>query len=500
MRSERADIAQSGSSRAVGRRWLALAVVLPAMVFPGMVLPEMALCRPAGLALAAPPARVALTGGRIIPVVGEEIPKGTILMENGKITAIGADVKIPYDAVELDVSGKVLFPGMVDPHTARGLDVPNENLPVAPFVDVYDAIDPSSLFFEDALRDGVSTVHVIPGNNCVIGGLSRVLRPIGRTPDEMTVRERLALKLSTSPKAGFDRMLQMESLRETFADLDDYLAERAEQKYEESLKEKKEEIDVGPEEARKRGAKLVRDEDLDDKHRNLVKLRDGRLAAWIYCGAAMDVGPAIQMAREQRFIDRAVLVLGTEAVKAIEELKEAKRPVVLPPDLVLRERDPLTGDVEETFIPAAIHAAGLEFALQPSPDSSYAERYLNYQAARLVRGGLPRDVALKSITLHPAKFLGLGDQLGSLEVGKIGNVVVFSGDPLDFNSWVEKVFIDGILAYDKEKDVRLKTLLGEESGKKETKEGGAAGEGKKVEPPAEAEKAPRSGDRGEKEL
>jgi hypothetical protein len=256
-------------------------------------------------------------------------------------------------------------------------------------------------------------------------------------------------------------MLQMELLRETFAELDDYLERRAEAKYEETLKEKDKELDVPPEEARKRGKALLEDEDLDDKHRNLVRLRDGRLAAWIYCGDAMDVAPAVKIARDQGFLERTVLVLGPDAIQALEEIRGAGRPVVLPSELYREKRDPLTGKVHKTFLPQACLEAGVEFSLEPSRGSSLPERYLNYQAARLVREGIPRDVALRSITLHPARALGLEDRLGSLEVGKVANVLILSGDPLDFSTWVEKVYVQGVLAYDKEKDIRLQTLLGE---------------------------------------
>ncbi len=409
---------------------------------------------------AAPPAKVALKGGRIIPVSGAEIAKGTLLIEQGKITAVGSDVKIPYDAMVVDVSGKVLFPGMIAPHTSGGLDRANENLPVAPYLDVYDAIDPSSLYFEDALRDGVLALHVIQGNNCVIGGVSRLLHPIGRTVDEMTIRPSIALKLSASPKSGSDRMTQLAAMREAFLDLEDYLQRLAEQRYEAKLKEEKKEIDVPPEEASRRGRKLIRDEHLDDKHRNLVKLKDGRLAAWIYCGAATDVAPAIHTAKHNGFLDQTVFVLGTEAYRAVEELKQAGRPVVLSAELVHRERDPITGELRETFIPKVIHDAGLSFALQPNPSSSLAERYLGYQAARCVRHGIPREAALRAVTINPARILGVDDRLGSLQVGKAGYVVVLSGDPLDFNSWVEKAYVNGILAYDRDKDVRLQKLLG----------------------------------------
>jgi imidazolonepropionase-like amidohydrolase len=414
----------------------------------------------AGVALAAsPPDRLALTGARIIPVVGPEIDNGTILIEHGIITAIGANVDLPYDAMEVDVTGKVLFPGMIDPHSWRGLDVPNENVPVAPFLDVYDAIDPSRLFFEDSLRDGITTVHIMQGNNCVISGLSRLVRPIGLSVDELTVMPDVALKLVTTPRRGSDRMEQLALLREAFRKLDDTIGDLAEKKYEDHLKDREEQLTVGPDEARRRGMELLRDSDYGDDTLNLIRLRRGDLAAWFYVGRATDVRPALEIADEQGLIDRTVFVLGNESHRAAAELKDAERPVVLSPSLYHRQRDPITGRLQETFIPKVIHDAGLTFALQPNPSASLAERYLNYQAAVCVRNGVPRDVALKAITLYPAQIIGMGDQLGSLEVGKVANIVVFSGDPLDFSSWVEQVYIDGILAYDRERDHRLQELL-----------------------------------------
>ncbi len=420
-----------------------------------------------------PPEKVALTGGHIIPVVGDPIPKGTVLIERGKIVAVGAEVEVPYDARVFDVSGKVVFPGMIDVHTARGMDRANEPRPITPHLEAYDAIDPSQLYFEECLRLGITGVHVIPGNNTVIGGVGRVVRPIGMTVDEMTIAEGTFLKLSVSPRSGHDPMLQMALLRETFLELEDYLAKLAEKRYEEKLEEDEQEIDVGPAEARKRGLEHIRAEDLDDEHRNLLRLVGGKpwlgdeqgaalfkpLGAFVNCYNAMDVGPAVQLAKDHGFFDRLVLVLGGECYKAVAELKLAARPVVLPPELMYRETNPLTGDVRETFVPKKIFEAGLMFALVPGADSSYAERMPTYQAARCVRAGIPRDVALQAITLTPAKILKLDDRLGSIEPGKDAHLVIFSGDPLDFNSVVEQVFIDGIPAYDRAKDIRLQRLL-----------------------------------------
>lgn len=413
----------------------------------------------AGAAHAAPPDKVALTGGRIIPVVGDEIDSGVILIDRGRIVAVGKDIEIPYDYMEVDVTGKVLMPGMINPHDARGMDVQNEQLPVAPFLDVYDAIDPSRSFFEDSLRDGVTTIHAIQANNTVIGAVSRAVRPIGITIDEMTVAPDIALKMSITPRSGFDPMRQMATFRETWFELDDYLTRLAETKYEESLKKDNKPIDVTPAVAAERGRPMLRDEDYDDAHRNLIRLRRGDLGAWIWCGTPNDVAPAIRMAKEQGFLEKTVLVLGTTAYRAMSELKAAGRPVVLDENLYHRDRDPETGEITEVFVPSKIHEAGLLFALQTNPSGSMAERYLNYQAALCVRNGIPRAEALKAITLNPARMMGLDSRLGSLEVGKTANIVVMSGDPLDFNSWVELVYIDGILAYDRARDPRLKKLL-----------------------------------------
>ncbi len=433
---------------------------------------------------ASPPAKIALKGGRIIPIVGEDIPVGTILIEHGKIKAVGKDVEIPYDAMVVDVTGKVVMPGMIDAHSARGLDIRNENLDVTPFLDVYDAIDPSKLYFEDALRDGITTIHAIVGHNCVIGGLSRAIHPIGITPDEMTQQPSVSLKLSVAPQNRSDRMAQLATFRETFRELAEYLDDLAETKYEESLEKKDEKIKVGPDEAKKLGKDLIKPEDYDDKHRNLVKLTGGQLGAFVYAGRAADIAAAESLAKQHGFFDQTTLVLGPRCYKAIEEIKATGRPVVLDSQLLYREENPITGKITETFIPKVYADAGVAFSLLPSGDTSLAERYLNYQAARCVRNGIARKTALEAITINPARAIGIGDRFGSIEVGKTANVVVMSGDPLDFSSWVDLVYINGIRAYERESDVRLKQLLGEEKPEIPEQVKGEKNEGAPVDPKA----------------
>lgn len=420
-----------------------------------------------------PPAKVALTGARILPISGPPIDKGTVLIEQGRITAIGADVKPPYDARVFDLTGKTIMPGTVIASVTRGMDVPNESRPITPQLDIGDSLDPSQLFFEECLRLGETVVHVVPGDNTVIAGLGRVVRPIGLSATEMTLAEGQFMKLAVAPRAGSDRMVQMEMLREAFAELDDYLDHLAEKRYEEQVKKDGKEIGVGVAEARKQGKDLIRAEDIDEPHANLLRLRGGQvhvlgepgptvfkpLGAIIACDAAMDVGAAVRLAKEFGFLDRTVLVLGGDCYKAVKEIKAAARPIVLPENLTWRETHPFTGEVKETFLPKVFFDAGVPFSLVPGPDQSLPERMMTYQAARCVRAGIPRDEALRSITINPAKALGLESRFGTLEAGKDAHIVVFSGDPLDFNSVVEKVFVEGILAYEREKDARIQRLL-----------------------------------------
>jgi imidazolonepropionase-like amidohydrolase len=413
-----------------------------------------------GVVAQSPPSKIALSGARIIPIVGDEIPSGTIVIERGRITAVGAtgEIEIPFDAMEMELDGMVIMPGFIHAASWGGLDVPNESLPVTPFLDVYDAIDPSSLFFEQALRSGITAVHKMQGNNTVIGGLSRLVRPIGLSIDEMTIRGDVGMKISTSPRSGFDRMGQIATLREAFLDLDATIETLAESRYEAEQKRKGEDVNVSPSEARDRGRELIRDEHYGDEF-NLVRLRRGDLSAWIYAGAAMDVAPAIEIADSQDILSNTVFLLDGDSHKAASQIATTGRPVVLGPNLTHRERDPVTGRFNETFVPKAFHDAGVMFAILPNESGAFAERYPTFNAAQCVRNGVPRAVALEAITINPARMLGLEEHLGSIETGKIANLVVLSGDPLDFNSWVEKSFIDGILAYDRARDTRLQRLM-----------------------------------------
>lgn len=395
---------------------------------------------------------VFIEGARIITIAGEDLEKGAVLIQNGRIVALGADVEKPFDAKVIDATGKVIMPAWIDPMTAKGLDVANEGLPVVPFVDVADAIDPSDEYFESALRNGIATVHVSQGNNTVIGGVSRVVRPIGMTIAEMTIRPELGLKISIFPRRGFDHAGQMAALRGAFRDLDRHLDQLSERLWEEDRKEKGEPLTDAPAVARDKGRALITPEKIEERFRNLWLLREGKLEAFVYCDRAMDVPRARAFAKEQGFEENLTLLVGSETWKAADALKGLSRPVIIDrSDVIHRERDRITNEEVDTFVPGVFAKAKVPFAIGGLDEPWY-------DAARLVRNGLDRGQALRAITIDAARALALDHRLGTLEAGKDATLLILTGDPLDAMTWVDGVVIEGRLVYERAKDKRLHEL------------------------------------------
>lgn len=412
-----------------------------------------------------------IEAGRIITQSNGEIVDGVIVIQDGHITAIGAAdaVERPWDAPVIGGPEFVAFPGFVEAHTWRGMDRPNESVDVAPFLDVRDSIDPVAYFFEDALRNGITTLGIQQGDNCVIGGQGMIVRPMGMTVEEMAVRIQYGVKLSASPKSGWSRASQAQTLRQVFASLRRDLEQMVQDKRDGKDYARREALfqgrDLESEEAQGRvmegtawkveGLELVPRGEIDKKLLPLLEVVEGRRDVFFYCGAPMDVRLALEIARENGFLHKTVLVLDDSCWKAADIVAEAGIPAVLDSNLVHIERDPLTGKEIETFVPGVFRDKGVRFALS---SSGTAERSLWYQAALSTGFGLERQDALDAVTVRPAEILGLGDRVGRLEVGFDGNVVLFTGDPLDVSSWVEHVVIEGVRVYDRKSDPRNKHL------------------------------------------
>lgn len=432
------------------------------------------------LLLSAPVARaqdaVAIRAGKILTGTGQEIENGTILIEEGKIVAVGKDLKLPFNVrVERHPDG-VVVPGFVFAHSQAGLRVSNENLPVVPYISVMDGIDPISRNFPDLLREGVTTVHVIPGNRTRIGGQGAILRTSGKTVDEMVIKTPSAIKISLQPSYGSSSMAHMAALRRDFLSLHDHLRGLLEKKDGQPLPT------TGT--ARSSLTGLVRpapkwdaiafDEieagKIDDQRKPFVSLVRQEVPAFIYCGEAADVLKAFELIDTQNL--KARLVLGPQAYKARKLLAARKDlgPVIISPTLELTENDPVTGEEKKIEIGKLLHEAGLEFAVETiTPRGVFnlsGAFHPWYQVATLIRQGVPQDVALKAMTHTAARAIGLDHRVGSLEKGKDANLVIFTGDLFDVRTWVDRVYIEGRPVYSRAEDHELQELL--KSGKKES--------------------------------
>jgi imidazolonepropionase-like amidohydrolase len=425
-----------------------------------------------GAPLASAGEKLVIEAGLVHTQAGEPITNGVIVIEDGRIIAIGAadEVEKPWDAPVLGGPDHVAFPGFVEAHANRGMDRANENLDVAPFLDVRDSIDPINLYFEDCLRWGTTTVNVQQGNDAVIAARGRIVRPIGMTIEEMTVRPLHGIKLSASPKRGKSRATQAQALRGAFADLERYLREIVDDARQGGDYAKREALFQGrdweaedPEGRPMKGSawtvdglELIPRGAIDEKQAPLLELVEGRRDAYFYCAAPREVHTAIEVARDNGFLDRTTFVLGAECWKAADVIAETGRPVVLEAPLEHRELDPITGAETITFVPGVFAEKGVPFALSAQGSNSNS---LGFQAARAVALGLDRQAALDAVTSVPAMLLGLEQDLGTLEAGKLGNVLLLTGDPLGAATWVDHAFIEGRHVYDRSEDTRNKYIF-----------------------------------------
>ena len=157
--------------------------------------------------------QLAIKGGRVVPIAGPPIDGGVVLVRDSKVQAVGKGLAIPSDYRVIDAAGKVVLPGFIEAHSSRGMDQANERNSNVPFLSVIDAIDPGQEYFEDCLRNGVTTVAVVPGNETMIGGQAAVIKTAGTYVEQMIVKRQAGIKISLRPTAGRSRMSHQAALR-----------------------------------------------------------------------------------------------------------------------------------------------------------------------------------------------------------------------------------------------------------------------------------------------
>lgn len=389
---------------------------------------------------------VAIRAGKLWTISGDVVENCVILIRDGRIDAVGADIEVPWNAKVIDAREKCVLPTWILAHSTAGLGGGNnERMRNVPFLTVADALDPSSLSFEEGLRNGVGIANVMPGNNTLVAGRGLVVRYVGRTVEEMTLRESSGLKLSLAAGQG-NVIAQVREMRRVLED-----AENVKNDLERRRAEWQKEKDAG----------ATKDDEFtdepDETKQPLVDLIEGKLVGWLYVPGSAELAEVARL--KEKYPLELVLVLGPRCYKAADRIKALGYPVVLDSDAIeYRETDPETGE-ESTVFPAKILAdAGVEFAI--SIGDGGASHYPWWQLATMVRSGIDRATALRSLTSVPADILGLDADLGSVAVGRAANLQILSGDPFQATSWVETVMIDGQTIYERANDQRLKLLFG----------------------------------------
>jgi imidazolonepropionase-like amidohydrolase len=370
--------------------------------------------------------------GKLVSAGGKTLENGgSVLVSGGRIVEVKEGLVNPWNAEVRGSKEAWLVPGFVEAHSQGGLDRANEQTPNTPFVSVLDGLDPLSDYFEDLLREGVTTVFVVPGDETLVGGQGLVLKPFGRTAEEMIVKRDAGMKIGVAPRRGTSRMAQMAELRRA---LDD--AKRAD------------------------GARAVDDPDKpadDPRQAALARLVRGEVRAVFACDEPVDVENAVKLMGERGI--KGFLTLAPACRRAFATIAKTGVGAVLPPDIEPLERDPETLETRRVFLARECRDAGVAVVLHADEDAPYGRRSLWWQASWAVSQGLTREDALRAVTENPAKLLGVDDRVGSIAAGKDANFALWTGDPLDPASWVGAVYLEGRVVYERSKDKKLARLM-----------------------------------------
>jgi imidazolonepropionase-like amidohydrolase len=392
-----------------------------------------AVAAPAAAQVPAPPQRqpIALTGGTIHTVTNGVIQNGTIVFENGVITAVGSDVAVPSNARRVDVSGKHIYPGLIDAYSAMGIqeigavDVTSDTNELGDFnpnVRVEVAVNPESRHIGTARSNGVLVTLTTPAGG-VVSGLSAALMLDGWTWETMTLKSGAALNINwpnPNPPRGFggrpaanrpDYAAQVRSLRDLFATARAYR------------------------DAQVSGVP----HNTDSRWEAMVPVVNGDIPVVVSANDIQQIQDAIAWAESERV--RLVLRGGQDALYVADHLAAKRIPVLLTTSMNAPNRG-WEGYDGNFALAAQLHEKGVPFAITGGSSAAYTHR-LPYEAGVAVAFGLPADEALRAVTIYPARIMGIDDRVGSLEVGRDATLLITTGNPLDYLASIEQAYVQG---------------------------------------------------------
>jgi imidazolonepropionase-like amidohydrolase len=381
---------------------------------------------------------VAIVGGYVLPIEGEPLQNATVLITDGVITAVGTDVEVGADVEVIDASGKWVLPGFIDAHAHLGVyeesigwageDVNEMTDPNGARLRALDAINPADEGFFDALAGGVTSCVVKPGSGNPIGGQTVAIKTWGRIVDEMVIKSPVSVKsaLGENPKRVYGTKDKLPAtrlgvaavIRDALMKAQDYQVKR------DAAAQKNEPFDRDP------------------SSEVLVQVLTGELPWCQHTHRADDIATAIRLADE--FGYRLVINHATEGFLLADVIAERNIPCIVGP--LFHNRSKVEVRNRSLATAGKLANAGVTVALTTDHPVVTID-FLVHQAAFAVREGMSRTDALRSITINPASILGFADRVGSLTAGKDGDVVIWSGDPLDVLQRAERVFVSGHEVY-----------------------------------------------------
>lgn len=386
-----------------------------------------------------------IRNARIVTVSGATIENGSIVIQDGKIAAVGASVDAPSGAQTIDAAGATVFPGMIDAATNMGLmEVPlgapgtDDDAEVGdmnPNAKAITAVNPHIAHVNVTRNNGITTVLTHPTGG-VISGQAAVINLVGSTPAQMAINPTFALVINYPRVSIFgggfggfggqppdfneavrQRDRRLDALRTMLKDAEAY--DKTQDAY-------------------------AKDKNLPRPKTNLklaalVPYVRGEKSVIFIADREVDIRSAVRFADELKL--KAIIAGGNDAWKAADLLKQKNIPVIITGvwSLPAREDDYYDALYENA---AKLQKAGVKFAVA-SGDSGANVRDLPYQAGMTAAFGLPKEEALKAVTIYPAQILGVDKQVGSIEVGKTANIVVANGDILEPTTKILHLFING---------------------------------------------------------
>ena len=375
--------------------------------------------------------------GKIKTMADAEYEDGFLQIEQGKITAIGNMAECPVqkgDTNVINAKGRLVMPGIIEAHCHMGIteekkgmegDDCNENVdPITPYLRAVDAINPMDAAFDDALRAGITSAMVGPGSSNVVGGQFVFIKTHGRCIDHMIVKAPAAMKVAfgENPKVNFSGQNVSPATRMAIA------AMLRQELFQAKAYQKKRSQDQNQEK--------------DFRYECWLPVLEGKIPLKAHAHRADDILTAIRIARE--FGLSLTLDHCSEGHLIAEEIKKSGFPAILGPDMASRNKIEVQNMAFKTA--GILHQAGVCIAITTDHPVSMIQ-FLPICAGLAVKSGLPPEDGLRAITINPAKICNVEDRVGSLEIGKDGDVVIFDGNPMEVFGRALCTIIEGKIVY-----------------------------------------------------